>query len=318
MVRPATTWTQNPYGRVSPPSCPRPSTNRKSPTKSVTHALQFPPLETTSVKKYQPSPASTSMKSGNLKMTRSMSAAARTRSWSNSRPRWNPPSGLSCGSHPNQEKKAPTITANKPRPTKPNNPATTRRPRPSSENANTSAINPEEHRPAGEGALAVVVGDDGQPRRRRDQRHERTGVGEERPGRPACPVTTTRRSCHRCRTHPKSSTIDGDRQESLRTERAKRSPAIQPACFRNRATLGTRAPPGSDVGDARPGGRAPRGRAIRRRPEAFERAVPTALEPQRSASVTARAAALERARRRRCRPSPHRGRRRRGRRSRRR
>ena len=54
-------------------------------------------------------------------------------------PMWNPPSGLSWGNQPNQEKNAPIISANSPRPTNPKSPASTRWPRPRSANASTSA-----------------------------------------------------------------------------------------------------------------------------------------------------------------------------------
>src|SRR5204862_2429548 len=78
---------------------------------SDTQADQLPPLESRSATKYQPAPAAAATRSGCRKTRSAQSAAATVRTSSRSRPQWNPWSGLSWESQPNQSSSAPTKTA---------------------------------------------------------------------------------------------------------------------------------------------------------------------------------------------------------------
>jgi hypothetical protein len=96
---------------------------------------------------------------GNLKRPRSTNAAIRTTSsWRARMPTWNPPSGLSWGNQPNQEKNARSSARTTARPTNPKRPAD---PVTATEQREREHFRecPEEHRPAGERTLPVVVRD---------------------------------------------------------------------------------------------------------------------------------------------------------------
>src|SRR5690348_991405 len=112
MASPATTCTQNPYGRRAPRSIVAPTTSSESPTTADTTADQFPPFEMKSVTNSHHSPATGSASNGWRKRRANDAANSSVSSTITWRARWKPSKAFAPVDQPNQCQSAARNAAN--------------------------------------------------------------------------------------------------------------------------------------------------------------------------------------------------------------